>query len=75
MINESAEAIAKTPGNLVLSGLVELNSDSVPLAKKLAQRPGALSFPYLKQITPEIAVALGKSSRARAAPSTPLAMM
>ena len=63
MINESAEAIAKTPGNLVLSGLVELNSDSVPLAKKLAQRPGALSFPYLKQITPEIAVALGKNPR------------
>ena len=58
---ESAEAIAKVPGHLVMSGLAEL--DSVPLAEKLARRPGPLSFPYLKQLTPETAVALGKNTR------------
>ena len=58
---EAAEALAEVPGHLVLSGLVEL--DSVPLAEKLARRPGVLSFPYLKRITPEIAVALGKNPR------------
>ena len=49
------------PGNLVLSGLVKL--DSVPLARKLAQRPAALSLPYLKEIGPEVAAALAASSR------------
>ena len=58
---DAAEAMAELPGHLVLSGLVKL--DSVPLAQKLAERPGALSFPYLKQLTPEIAVALGKNPR------------
>ena len=58
---EAAETIAGLSGHLVLSGLVEL--ESVPLAKKLAQRPGVLSLPYLKQIGPEIAAALGENSR------------
>ena len=58
---EAAEAIAGLSGHLVLSGLVKL--DSVPLAKKLAQRPGVLSLPYLKQIEPEIAAALGENPR------------
>lgn len=58
---EAAEAIAGVPGNLVLSGLVEL--DSVPLARKLAQRPGALSLPYLKEIGAEVAAALAVNPR------------
>jgi hypothetical protein len=37
--------------------------DSVPLAEKLAARPGALSFPYLTTISPEIAAALAKNER------------
>ena len=57
----SAETLAQMPAELVLSGLVEL--DSVPLAKKLARRPGALSFPWLKRITPEVALALGRNPR------------
>lgn len=61
MTNESADAIVKLQGDLVLSGLVELTS--VSLAQKLAQRPSALSFPYLKQITPQTAVALGKNAQ------------
>lgn len=56
LIPEAAEAVAKVPGHLVLTGLTELNS--VPLAEKLAKRPGALSLPYVKQITPAIARAL-----------------
>ncbi len=51
----------KLSGHLFLTGLAEL--DSVPLAEKLAARPGALSFPYLKKITPEIAAALAKNER------------
>ena len=58
---EAADAIVKLPGNLYLTGLVEL--DSLPLAEKLAARPGALSFPYLKELRPEIAVALAKNER------------
>jgi hypothetical protein len=58
---EAAEALAGLSGQLVLSGLVEL--DSVPLAKKLAQRLGVLSLPYLKQIGPEVAAALGENPR------------
>jgi hypothetical protein len=58
---EAAATLAKVPGHLALTGLVEL--DSVPLAEKLARRPAALSFPYLKRITPECAVALGKNAR------------
>jgi hypothetical protein len=58
---EAAEAIAGVPGNLVLSGLVEL--DSVPLARKLAQRPGALSLPYLKEIGADVAAALATNPR------------
>jgi len=48
-------------GSLVLTGLAEL--DSVPLAEKLAARPGALSFPYLTTISPEIAAALAKNEQ------------
>jgi hypothetical protein len=44
---EASEAISKLRGHLVLTGLAEL--DSAPLAEKLAARPGALSFPYLKR--------------------------
>lgn len=58
---EAAQAIAGMQGNLVLSGLVEL--DSVPLAKKLAQRPAALSLSFLKEIGPEIAAALAANPR------------
>jgi hypothetical protein len=47
---EAAEAIVKLPGHLFLTSLAELNS--VSLAEKLASQPGALSFPYLKKITP-----------------------
>ncbi len=59
--SEAADAVAKLSGNLFLTGLVEL--DSLPLAKKLASRPGALSFPYLKELRPEIATALAKNER------------
>jgi hypothetical protein len=58
---EAAEAIVRLQGHLVLSGLVKL--DSVPLAKKLARRPGALSLPSLKEIGPEVALALGENPR------------
>jgi hypothetical protein len=58
---EAAGAIVKLRGHLFLTGLTEL--DSVPLAEKLAARPGALSFPYLKKISPEIATALAKNER------------
>ncbi|MFM8477031.1 MAG: hypothetical protein ACKOEO_14730 [Planctomycetaceae bacterium] len=58
---EAAETLARMSAQLVLSGLVEL--DSVPLAEKLAGRPGALSFPWLKRITPEVALALGRNPR------------
>ncbi len=58
---DAAETIARVTGHLVLSGLVKL--DSVPLAKKLARRPGALSLPYLQEIGPEIALALGENPR------------
>ena len=58
---EAAEAIVKLPGHLFLTSLAEL--DSVPLAEKLAARPGALSFPYLTTISPEIAAALAKNER------------
>jgi hypothetical protein len=58
---EAAEALAKLPGHLFMTGLAEL--DSVPLAEKLAARPGALSFPYLTNISPEIAATLGKNER------------
>jgi hypothetical protein len=58
---EAAEAIVKLRGHLVLTSLTKL--DSVPLAAKLAARPGALSFPYLKSITPEIATALARNER------------
>ena len=58
---ETAETLAQMPAQLVLSGLVEL--DSIPLAEKLARRPGALSFPWLKRITPEVALALGRNPR------------
>ena len=58
---EAAQAIAGMRGNLVLSGLVKL--DSVPLANKLAQRPAALSLPSLKEIGPEIAAALAANPR------------
>jgi hypothetical protein len=58
---EAAEAIASLPGHLVMSGLVEL--DSLPLARKLAQRPDVLSLPYLKRVEPEIAAALGENQR------------
>lgn len=55
---EAAASLLLFPGNLVLTGLVEL--DSVELAKKLAARRGALSFPYLKLISPDIAAALAE---------------
>jgi hypothetical protein len=58
---EAAEALVKLPGHLFLTSLAEL--DSVPLAEKLAARPGALSFPYLTKISPEIAAALAKNER------------
>ncbi|QDU92404.1 hypothetical protein [Lignipirellula cremea] len=58
---EAADAIIKLRGHLYLTSLAELNS--VPLAEKLASRPGALSFPYLKTITREIAAALAKNDR------------
>jgi hypothetical protein len=58
---EASEAIVKLRGQLVLTSLAEL--DSVPLAEKLAARPGALSFPYLTTISPEIAAALAKNER------------
>ena len=61
LATEAADALAGLRGNLVLSGLAKL--DSVPLARKLAQRPGVLSLPYLKQIGPEIAAALGENPR------------
>jgi hypothetical protein len=44
-----------------MTGLARL--DSVALAEKLAKRPGTLSLPYLKQIKPEIAAALGRNER------------
>lgn len=59
--SDTAAVLATRPGQLVMSGLVEL--DSVPLAEKLALRPGALSFPHLKRISPAVAVALGKYQR------------
>lgn len=58
---ESAEALVKLRGHLILTSLTEL--DSVPLAAKLASRPEALSFPYLKSISPEVAEALAKNPR------------
>ena len=58
---EAAQAIVQLRGHLVLTSLTEL--DSVPLATKLASRPGALSFPYLKTIRPEIAAALATNVR------------
>ncbi len=58
---ETAAAIVTLRGHLVLTSLAEL--DSVPLAEKLAARPEALSFPYLKTITPEIAEALARNVR------------
>lgn len=58
---EAAATIAKMRSHLLLTSLSEL--DSVPLAEKLASRPGALSFPYLKSITPEIAAALAKNEQ------------
>ncbi|MFM8986566.1 MAG: hypothetical protein ACKONH_11025 [Planctomycetia bacterium] len=58
---EAAKAIAGVPGHLALSGLVEL--DSVPLARKLAQRHAPLSLPYLKKIGPEAAAALTQTPR------------
>jgi hypothetical protein len=58
---EAAEALVKLPGHLFLTSLAEL--DSVPLAEKLAARPGALSFPYLAKISPEIAAVLAKNER------------
>ena len=67
VMDESAEAIAKLRGHLVLSGLVDLKSAT--LARKLVQRPAALSFPYLKQITPEVAAELGKSARSLTLPA------
>lgn len=57
----AATTIAGLPGQLVLTSLAKL--DSVPLANKLASRPGALSFPYLTLLTPEIAAALARTSR------------
>jgi hypothetical protein len=48
----SAESISTVPGHLVMTGLTRL--DSPALAKKLALRPGPLSFPYLEEISPEI---------------------
>ncbi len=57
----ASEAIVKLRGDLVLTSLAEL--DSVPLAEKLAARPGALSFPYLRTISPEIAAALARNER------------
>jgi hypothetical protein len=58
---EAADIMANLPGHLYLTALVEL--DSLPLATKLASRPGALSFPYLKELKPEIAAALAKKER------------
>jgi hypothetical protein len=58
---EAAEIIARLPGKLLMTGLARL--DSVALAEKLAKRPGTLSLPYLKQIKPEIAAALGRNER------------
>lgn len=58
---EAAEAIVKLRGHLILTSLTEL--DSAPLAAKLVSRPGALSFPRLKKISPEIAAALAKNER------------
>ena len=57
----AAAAIVSVRGQLVLTSLAKL--DSVPLADKLASRPGALSFPYLTLITPEIAAALARTPR------------
>ncbi|MFM8251798.1 MAG: hypothetical protein ACKOBW_09410 [Planctomycetota bacterium] len=58
---EVAEWLSQVRGELVMSGLVEL--DSLPLAEKLARRPAALAFPYLKQVTVETAAALARSTR------------
>ncbi|MFM7541189.1 MAG: hypothetical protein ACKO9Z_16160 [Planctomycetota bacterium] len=67
LMDESAGAIAKVRGHLVLSGLADLKS--APLARKLVQRPGALSFPYLKQVTPEVAAELGKGAHSLTLPA------
>lgn len=58
---KAADAIAKMRSHLSLTSLSEL--DSVSLAEKLASRPGALSLPYLKKVSPEIAGALAKNER------------
>lgn len=58
---EAADALAGVRGNLVLTGLSRL--DSVPLARKLARRPAALSLPYVKEIGAEVAAALAESPR------------
>ena len=58
---DSGEVIAQLPGELVMTGLSRL--DSVPLAEKLVRRPGALSFPFLEEISPEIAAVLAKEER------------
>jgi hypothetical protein len=56
VLQGSAEFLSTIPGHLVMTGLTRL--DSVALAEKLASRPGALSFPYLKALLPEVAEAL-----------------
>lgn len=58
---ESAQALVDLRGHLVLTSLSEL--ESVSLAEKLAARPGALSFPYLTSVSPEIAAALAKTEK------------
>jgi hypothetical protein len=52
----AAESLSAVPSHLVMTGLTTL--DSVALAEKLASRPGALSFPYLEVLLPEVAEAL-----------------
>lgn len=59
--DEAAAAIRNLRGRLVLTGLTNL--ESVPLAEKLAANPDALSLPYLRDVTPEVATALARTSR------------